>query len=59
MSSLMKSAWRRRGLLSLLLAGAGVALLALDRAIRLDEGSKRHLRKQLSEAREMPRRLLT
>jgi len=55
----MKSAWRRRGILSLLLAGAAVALFALDRAIRLDEGSKRHLRKQLSEAREMPRRLLT
>jgi hypothetical protein len=59
MIGLIRSGWRRRGMLALLAAGIAAALMALDRAIKLDEGSKRHLRKQLHEAREMPRRLLT
>ena len=59
MAGLIKSAWRGRGTLILTAMGIAAALAALDRSIRLDEGSKRHLRKQLREAREMPRRLLT
>ena len=59
MIALIRSAWRRRVTLILMAAGIAAALAALDRAIKLDEGSKRHLRKQLREAREMPRRLLT
>jgi hypothetical protein len=59
MTGLIRSAWRRKGSLILTAVGIAVALAALNRSIKLDEGSKRHLRKQLSEAREMPRRLLT
>jgi len=43
---------------SVVIAGAAAALGFLY-ALRLDEGRKKHLKKQLSEAREMPRRLLT
>ena len=59
MTGLIRSAWRRRGTVALAALGLAAALAALECSIRLDEGTKRHLAKQLREAREMPRRLLT
>jgi len=55
----IRSLWKhRREVRALLLAlAAGAAAFAW--AINLDEGRKRHIKKQLNEAAEMPRRLLT
>lgn len=38
---------------------AAAAFAAFYYAIGLDEGTKRHMRKRLSEARKMPGRLIT
>ena len=50
--------WHRRGLAALIVLLTGV-LAGLYRASSLDEGCVKHLKKQLNEARRMPRRLLT
>jgi len=55
----VRFAWEHRaGLAALLVLLAG-ALAGLHRASSLDEGYVKHVKKQLSEARQMPGRLLT
>lgn len=55
----LKFGWKRKGFL-MPLAGAGlIALVAFQSAIGLDEGRKRHLKKQLFEAGQLPGRLMT
>jgi hypothetical protein len=59
MRGLLGFAWRRKGSVLVFCLGMAASAVAFDRAISLEEGKKNHLRKQLGEAREMPRRLLT
>lgn len=59
MAWILKFAWRRRRA-ALAVAGSGLTwLAAFQRAINLDEGSRRHIKKQLSEVRRLPGRLMT
>jgi hypothetical protein len=59
MLRMMKFALRHKGCLGVLALGALAGLAAFAHAIDLDEGKKKHLKKQLAEAREMPLRILT
>jgi hypothetical protein len=56
---MMKFALRHKGCLGVLALGTLAGLAAFAHAIDLDEGKKKHLKKQLAEAREMPLRILT
>ncbi len=59
MVKLVKFAWRRRRLWLVLSAALATGFAGLYRATGMDEGTKRHIRKQLTEASRMPGRLLT
>lgn len=59
MFRLIKFAWRHRRRLLLPLMGLTAGVAGFCYAITLDEASKRNLKKKISEAREMPGRLLT
>lgn len=59
MTGLMKTAWQKRRLLLFALAAISAGFAGFRFAIKLDEGTKRHVIKQLREASRMPGRLLT
>jgi hypothetical protein len=59
MVKLVKYVWRRRRLWMLLGAALAAGFAGLYGATGMDEGTKRHVRKQLTEASLMPGRLLT
>lgn len=59
MAKLVKSTWRRRRLWLLVLAALGAGFTGFRCSMKLEEGTKRHMRKQLNEASRMPGRLLT
>ena len=52
-------AWEHRGGLAAFLVLLAGALAGLYRASNLDEGYVKHVKKQITEARLMPGRLLT
>lgn len=59
MTGLVRFVWRHKRGTGLLVLAAAAALAAFYYSISLDEGTRKQLKKQFSEAREMPRRLLT
>lgn len=59
MAKLVKFAWRRRRLWVVLSGALAAGLAGLYHATGMDEGTKRHIRKQLTEASRMPGRILT
>ncbi len=59
MAKLVKIAWRRRLLFAALLAALAAGFAGFYRATGMDEGTRQHIRKQLTEVSRMPGRRLT
>jgi hypothetical protein len=59
MVRLVKSAWRRRRFWLVVGAALAAGSAGLYRATGMDEGTRQHIRKQLTEASRMPGRLQT
>jgi len=56
---MLRFTWRHRRAAGALAVMTTAGLAAFSYALGIDEGKKRHIRKQLSEAAAMPGRLLT
>jgi hypothetical protein len=59
MAEIVKSAWRRRSFWMVVGAALAAGSAGLYRATGIDEGTRQHIRKQLTEASRLPGRLQT